>query len=61
MQTSHKCDRRVAINIYSTRIVEEMKKFPLVLEYLLEFSHDQYIVSGRGYQVRQSTDTVVTN
>ena len=43
------------------RTVGEMKKLPLILEYLLGFSRDQYIGSGRSYQVRQSTDTVVTN
>ena len=38
-----------------------MKKLPLVLEYLLDFARDQYIPLGYNYQVRQSTDTVMTN
>ena len=43
------------------RTVGKMKKVPLVLEYLLDFTRDQYIGLDRSYQVSQSTDTVVTN
>ena len=43
------------------RTVGEMRKLPLVLEYLLDFARGQYIGGGQSYQVRQSTDTVVTN
>ena len=37
-----------------------MKKVPLLLEFLLEFARG-YKALGRSYQVRQRTDTVVTN
>ena len=43
------------------RTVGEMKKVPLVLEYLLDFARSQFKGLGRIYQVRQRTDTVVTN
>ena len=43
------------------RTVGEMKKVPLVLEYLLDFTRGQYLGLDRSYQVRQSTDTMVTN
>ena len=38
-----------------------MKKVPLVLEYLLDFSRSQSRGWRQSYQVRQSTDTMVTN
>ena len=38
-----------------------MKKVPLVLEYLLDFARVKYVACPISYQVRQRTDTVVTN
>ena len=39
------------------RTVGELKKIPLVLEYLLAFSHGHFLGYHVSYLVRQSTDT----
>ena len=43
------------------RTVGELKKIPLVLEYLLDFARVEFVTYAPSYQVRQSPDTVVTN
>ena len=43
------------------RTVGELKKIPLVLEYLLAFTHVEHWTYSRSPQVHQSPDTVVTN
>ena len=41
--------------------VGELKKVPPVLEYLLDSARGRFITYPLAYQVRQSTDTMVTN